>query len=86
MRWLLRKIRRLFLILIGKIVIEKLIGVDDIAVEIDSDGVDFVSIDAYYVIVVFNNKTANSFPVDKKNNKDAGYSLREAALKNKTIP
>jgi hypothetical protein len=80
------KIRKTFLKLIGMIVIEKLIGMDEIAVEIDSEGVDFVSIDAYFVIVVFNNRTANSFPINKGNNLNAGYSLKQATLRNKDIP
>ena len=88
MKWwknLFKKIRKAILSTLGVIVIEKLIGADDVAVEIDSEGVDFVSIDAYFVIVVFSNKTANCFPADKGNNLSIGYNIKQAALRNKLV-
>ena len=86
MKWwrnLFNRIRKAVLTILGIIVIEKLVGPDDVTVEIDSEGIDFVSIDAYFVIVIFNNKTANSFPADKGKNLASGYNLKQAALKNK---
>ncbi len=86
MKWwriLFKKIRKAILSTLGVIVIEKLIGADDVPVEVDSEGVDFVSIDAYFVIVVFSNKTANCFPADKGKNLSVGYNIKQAALRNK---
>ena len=75
-------LRRLFRRLIGASIIELMVGAGGAEVEIDSEGIDFVSIDAYFVIVVFRNRTAMSFPAGVGNNLKAGMRLKSEAVRN----
>lgn len=73
MKWFYRifiKIKKFLLRLIGTIVIEKLIGQDDIAVEIDSNEVYLIRSDAYNIGIVFKDGTLKTFPLEKPNNWD----------------
>ena len=53
MKWLIEKIRRIFLRLIGKIVIENFVDAEEKITAVDSEEVFLVRSDAYNIGIVF---------------------------------
>lgn len=73
MKWLksiLCRVKRIFFLICGKIMIETFIDADDKKSDIDSDEIYLIRADAYNIGIVFNDGSFRSFPIDKAGNWD----------------
>ena len=79
MKWLIEKIRRICLRLIGKIVIENFVDAEEKITAVDSEEVFLVRSDAYNIGIVFKDGSFNSFPINKASNWDSYQKLSSVA-------